>query len=248
MLLAGKVALITGAARGIGAATALELARHGAHLILNDINVAALQQTADAIREATDHIPHVLPYDVGVFEDVRQAFAYIQKEVRQLDILVNNAGVMEDALLGMITPAQVERTMAVNLNAIIYHMQYAARLMTRQKSGAMINISSIMGRVGNAGQVVYAASKAGVLGATKSAAKELAHANIRVNAIAPGFIQTNLLDGMSEAKYHERLGMVRMGRIGQPQEVAQAVAFLASDNAVYITGQVLGVDGCMAIL
>lgn len=170
-----------------------------------------------------------------------------QKNLGRLDVLVNNAGVMDDALLGMVNERQMESTFSINIEAVIYHMQYASRLMTRQKQGSIINVSSIIGRTGNAGQVVYASSKAAVIGATYSAAKELGVHNIRVNAVAPGFIDTDMTKQFSEEVYKQRLSGIKMNRMGRPEEVANTILFLASDLSSYVTGQVIGVDGGMVI-
>lgn len=154
---------------------------------------------------------------------------------------------LDDALLGMINVERMSNTFAVNTEAVINHMQYAARLMMRQKSGSIINVSSIMGRYGDAGQVVYSASKAALIGATYSAAKELAPHNIRVNAVAPGFIETNMVKDLSRDSYSKRIEQIKMKRAGTPEEVANTILFFASDLSSYVTGQVIGVDGGMVI-
>lgn len=244
----GKVALITGSTRGIGWACARTLAEAGASVVLNGTHDAALleQRTAELGREFG--VP-CLGYMGSVSDpvSVRECYARIFSTFKRLDVLVNNAGILSDALLGMISPGMVADVLSTNLAGSIYHLQEASRLMGRNKSGSIINISSIIGRVGNEGQAVYGASKAGVIGLTLSAAKELAPKNIRVNAIAPGFIETDMVKALPEQKYAERLRSIRMGRIGQPEDIAGAVLFLASDLSRYITGQVLGVDGGMLI-
>jgi 3-oxoacyl-[acyl-carrier protein] reductase len=246
-MLDGKVAWITGASRGIGRGIALAFACLGAKTVLVAREPAHLEETLAAIRAAHGVEPIVADYDICDPAQVGAAFSKYYRELRQLDVLVNNAGVMADALLGMITPAQVQQTFAVNVFATISHMQYAARLMTRSGRGSIINIASIIGRCGNAGQVVYGASKAAVIGMTQSAAKELAPQKIRVNAIAPGFIETDMVRQLTAEKFDERLKSIAMGRIGSPQDVAQAVLFLASDSSEYVTGQILGVDGGMVV-
>jgi 3-oxoacyl-[acyl-carrier protein] reductase len=162
-------------------------------------------------------------------------------------VLVNNAGILQDALLGMIPDAMIRQTIDVNTVGPIYHVQEASRLMARNKSGSIINVTSIIGRFGNEGQAVYGASKAALIGLTLSAAKELARHNIRVNAVAPGFINTDMVKQLTEQKYGERMKSIKMGRIGEPEDVANAILFLASDLSSYVTGQVLGVDGGMLI-
>lgn len=247
MLLEGKIVFITGASKGIGRATALVCAKHGALLVINGRNEEQLITLADEIEEISAKRPLIVNYDVANIDDMKKAFQRIHREYKRLDVLINNAGILYDSLLGLIQPSRLEELMAVNLNAVIYHMQYAARLMLRQKKGSIINISSIFGRLGEAGQVAYSASKAAVIGATRSAAKELASANIRVNAVAPGFIETDMTTQIPFEKFQERLASIKMGRIGRPEEVANSILFLASDLSSYITGQVIGVDGGMVI-
>ncbi|MEE1131339.1 MAG: SDR family NAD(P)-dependent oxidoreductase [Caryophanon sp.] len=241
-----RVLLITGATRGIGYATAKLAVDQGWTVILNgrdEKRLAKVQEELGINGENT----YVLPYDVTDVVAVKQAFMWIKKNVGQLDAVVNNAGILDDALLGMVNEQQVSRTLAVNTEAVIYHMQYASRLMMKQKSGSIVNVTSIIGRVGNAGQTVYGASKAAVIGATYSASKELAPYNIRVNAVAPGFIETDMTKQLTEDKFQQRLSEIKMGRIGKPEEVANMILFLASDMSSYVTGQVIGVDGGMVI-
>ncbi len=247
MMLENRVALITGASRGIGQATALQFAAHGAQTVLVARQADHLQQTCDAIQAINGMPPIILDYDVTDLTAVGKAFSDLFKRTKRLDILVNNAGILNDALLGMVSTVQIKETFAINVDAVIYHMQYAGRLMSRNKSGSIINVSSIIGRVGNAGQTVYAASKAAVIGATYSAAKELAPNNIRVNAIAPGFIATDMTGHLPQEKYDERFAGIKMGRVGTAEDVANVALFLASDLSSYVTGQVIGVDGGMLI-
>jgi len=246
--LSGKVALITGSTRGIGWAAANALAEAGASMVLNGTHDADLiEQRAQELRGKFGVPCAIFLGSVSDPASVKRCYMQIFSRFRRLDILVNNAGVLSDALLGMISPEMVENVIRTNLFGCIYHLQEASRLMGRNKSGSIINISSIIGRVGNEGQAVYGASKAGVIGLTLSASKELASRNIRVNAIAPGFIKTDMVKLLPQHKFEERLSSIRMGRIGRPEDVANAVLFLASELSSYITGQVLGVDGGMVI-
>ncbi|MEB2298496.1 SDR family oxidoreductase [Lysinibacillus xylanilyticus] len=242
-----KSIFITGATRGIGYATVIQAAKQHCTLILNGRDEKRLQEIKEEIETLYNTTVHILNYDVCDIEAIKKAFMWIKKNVGQLDAVVNNAGILDDALLGMVNEKQVSHTLAVNTEAVIYHMQYASRLMMKQKSGSIVNVSSIIGRVGNAGQTVYGASKAAVIGATYSASKELAPYNIRVNAVAPGFIETDMTKQLSQEKYEQRLSEIKMDRIGTAEEVANVILFLASDFSSYVTGQVIGVDGGMVI-
>lgn len=239
-LLAGKIALVTGCNRGIGRSI-LNL------FIANGATVYAVARKPDSLQEYSS-VPAVIPcyLDVTDREAVKHLFMEIKKKSGRLDILVNNAGVMQDALLGMVTHDQMVNTFETNVFANITMMQYASKFMVRQKSGSIINLSSIMGVCGNAGQIVYAASKGAVIAMTKSAAKELSPHKIRVNAIAPGIIATDMLFSVPEEKLDVLRSKVAMGNIGSPDEIAKAALFLASDLSVYISGQILGVDGMMS--
>lgn len=239
--------LITGATRGIGYATAVQAAMQGWTVLLNGRNEERLSEVKEQLQALYGATVHTLCYDVSDVNAVKQAFLWIKKHVGSLDAVVNNAGILDDALLGMINIKQVSHTFTVNIEAVIYHMQYASRLMLKQKTGSIVNVSSIIGRVGNEGQTIYGASKAAVIGATYSAAKELAPYNIRVNAVAPGFIETDMTKKLSSEKYTERLSEIKMGRIGTPEDVANVILFLVSDLSSYVTGQVIGVDGGMVI-
>lgn len=242
-MLTNKTIFITGSTRGIGRATAIVCAAHGATLILHGRDIIALKNLREEIMSQYGVTVHILAYDVRNTTEIKNAFVWIKKNVGQLDVLVNNAGVLEAALLGMVSEQQMSNTFAINIEAVIYHMQFASRLMTRQKQGSIINISSIIGRSGDVGQVVYGSSKAAVIGATYSAAKELGSHNIRVNAVAPGFIDTDMTKELSEEKYTQRLSEISINRFGKPEEVANTILFLASDLSSYVTGQVIGVDG-----
>lgn len=244
----GKVALVTGSTRGIGWASARALAEAGASVVLNGTHDAdLLRQRTESLQREFD-VPCVgFLGSVSDHASVKQCYMEIFSRFKRLDILVNNAGVLSDALLGMIPSEMIDNVLRTNLAGCIYHLQEASRLMGRNKSGSIINMASIIGRMGNAGQAVYGASKAGVIGLTLSSSKELAPKNIRVNAIAPGFIETDMARALPEQKYAERAKSIKMGRVGRPEDVANAVLFFASDLSAYVTGQVLGVDGGMLI-
>lgn len=246
-LLQGKQVLITGASRGIGAAMARLFASHGATLYLNSTNSEAIESLVYDIRTEYDVECHSLAFNVGVADEVKTGFQSLFKLTKTLDVLVNNAGILDDALLGMVTAEQIQKTFSTNTFSVIYCSQYASRMMQRAGGGAIINLSSIIGRVGNQGQAVYGGSKAAVIGITQSLAKELAEKQIRVNAIAPGFIDTPMTQQLPKDKYQQRIDSIAMGHIGRSEDVANAALFLASDMAKYVTGQVLGVDGGMLI-
>lgn len=243
----GKIALVTGAARGIGWKTAFLLASNGAKVIINDIHET--DELNRKIQEAKSQNFDLttLFYDVSDYQQVKNAFSSIFKEFKRLDILVNNAGIMEDSMLATASESHIDKTFRINTFGVIYNTQFASRLMARNNSGSIINISSIIGTKGNSGESVYSASKSALIGFTLSAAKELAPLGIRVNAIAPGFIDTDLVSHFSEEIRQKTISNIKLGRIGTPEDVARAVLFFASDLSSYITGQVLGVDGGMII-
>jgi 3-oxoacyl-[acyl-carrier protein] reductase len=245
VLLTGKTIWITGASRGIGRATALACAQHGATLLLSARTEKSLELTAQEIHAATGQIAHLVPFDVCDAASIKSAFQQVHREFKQLDGLVNNAGILRDALIGMITETQLAEVMRTNLYAPIHLMQYCARLMTPKKAGSIVNVASIIGRTGNEGQTAYSASKAGLIGATKSAARELARHNVRVNAVAPGVIQTDMIANIPAKKMDELQACIKMPRLGEARDVAHAIVFLLSDLSAYVTGQVLGVDGGM---
>ena len=247
-MLTGKVALVTGASRGIGLAAARVFAAAGATVILGGRNIQVLDLAAGALkREFPDGTLFPLLCDVSDEKSVKNAFQTIFKEFKQLDVLLANAGILDDELIGMVTTEQIQRVFGTNTFGVLYCSQYASRLMGRKGSGSIILVSSIIGSNGNIGQAVYGGSKAAVIGITKSLSKELAPQNIRVNALAPGFIDTDMARSLSTEKFEERIASIKMGRIGTPEEVANAALFLASDLSSYVTGQVIGVDGCMLI-
>jgi 3-oxoacyl-[acyl-carrier protein] reductase len=248
LMLDKKVALITGSTKGIGLATAKRFAQEGAEVIITGRSIDKLLQASQGIlNEQPNARITTLELDVGSEESVKNAFQYIFKKFKRLDVLVSNAGILDDALIGMVTKDQINNVFSPNTFGVIYCAQYASRLMSRNKQGSIINLSSIIGVEGNIGQTVYAGSKAAVIGITKSLAKELAHQNIRVNAIAPGFIDTDMARSIGPEKYAERVASIKMGRAGTPEEIANVALFLASDLSSYVTGQIIGVDGGMLI-
>ena len=246
-MLEGKVAVVTGASRGIGKAIAKKLASQGAKVI---INYNGSEEKALAVKaEIEEAGGQAVVYQCNV-ADYAACETFIQtviKEQGSLDILVNNAGITRDGLLMKMSEEDFDQVVNTNLKGAFHTMRFAARQMLKQRSGRIINMSSVVGVSGNAGQVNYAASKAGVIGMTKSAARELASRGVTVNAVAPGFIDTDMTAAMPEAAKTATLASIPMQRLGAPEDIAKAVAFLASDDAAYITGQVLAVDGGMAM-
>lgn len=247
-LLEGRVAVVTGGSRGIGLAAATVLASHGAVVaVCSRSDAAALETVVNALPQTGLDSHMASTVDVADSAQVTAFYRKVFERYRRLDVLVNNAGILGDAVMGMISDELVNSTLATNVKGAIYNLQAAARLMQRKKAGSIINISSIIGTRGNRGQIVYAASKSAVIGLTQSAAKELAPVNIRVNAIAPGYIDTPMIAHLDPGTHATRVSSIGMGRVGEAEEVANAILFLASDLSSYITGQVLGVDGGMVI-
>lgn len=244
--LEGKVALVTGASYGIGFAIAEGMAKAGATIVFNDIRQELVDKGLAAYREAGVEA-HGYVCDVTDEDAVQAMVKQIVQEVGVIDILVNNAGITKDGLLMMMKPEDFDAVIAANLRGTFLCMKAVARQMVKQRYGRIVNLSSVVGLRGNAGQVNYAASKAGVIGMTKSLAKELAGRNITVNAVAPGFIDTDMTAALTETAKNAALGSIPMGRMGTPENVAKAVAFLAGEDAGYITGQVLAVDGGMSM-
>lgn len=246
-LLAGRAALVTGSTRGIGLAVARALAAHGCDVAVNGRrDPAAVDAVAAALAAEFGVRTLALPGDVADAAVVKGWFQTLFAQWKRLDVLVNNAGVMEGALLGMAPVDLIDRTLDTNAKGAIHVLQAGARLMARHRRGSIINLTSIVGTRGAAGQAVYAASKAAVVGLTLAAAKELAPQGIRVNAIAPGYIDTDLVRGLPPAVQAERAAAIGLGRVGTPDDVAGVALFLASDLAAYVTGQVIGVDGGLA--
>ena len=240
----GRVALVTGAARGIGRAVAETLAAHGAHLALTARHSEqALSELAE--RLSADHGVTVLAQCSDAADSAQVAALYqtVFKRFGRLDVLVNNAGVMEPGLLGMIAADAIERQLRLNAGGAALNLQAAAKLMRRRQSGSIISLASILGQRGQAGYAAYAASKAAVIGLTYAAARELGPVGIRVNAIAPGFVDTDLTATVDDAARAAIVARTPLGRLGAAAEVADAALFLASDLARFVTGQVLGVDG-----
>lgn len=242
-LLDGKVALITGAGKGIGNKTVERFAEEGAIVYATDIVPGSLDAFAKETGERfnTKIIP--MYFDVTDEAAAKKAILQIKNESGRIDVLVNNAGIMRDNIIGMIGEQLIQDVFKINVFSVINMIQLANKLMSRQKSGSIINISSIVGVEGAAGQLVYSASKGAVAALTKAAAKELAPNGIRVNAVAPGLINTGLLQAIGEAKIQENLKNVKMGRLGEPLDVANVILFLASDLSSYVTGEVIGIDG-----
>jgi 3-oxoacyl-[acyl-carrier protein] reductase len=244
--LSGRVAVVTGASRGIGRATAESLLKAGCSVVLN---ARASNEATASFAELEEAYRGRVTAVYGSVAESATATALIQAAMKhkRLDILVNNAGILRDKLIGMISDAEIEELFQVNIIGLIKITQLAARLMARRKSGSIINVSSIVGRRGNSGQTVYSATKSAVIGATFSAAKELAPMNIRVNAVAPGLIRTSMTDSIPEDKRKNLESHISMGRVGTAQDVADTILFLASDLSSYVTGQVIGVDGGLIV-
>ncbi len=245
-LLEGKIALVTGGSRGIGRAVAVAFAREGAQLVLNYAgNEEAAQATAKLIEEVGGKAPSLKRFDVSDSAAVDKAFDEVKAELGGLQILVNNAGVSKDGLLLRFKNEDWAKTIDTNLSGSFYCARAAAKLMTKQRWGRIINMSSVVGEAGNAGQVAYASAKAGLLGLTKTLAQELASRTITVNAIAPGYIETDMTAALPEGAREHMLARIPLKSAGTPDDVAACALFLASEGARYVTGHVLDVNGGM---
>lgn len=243
-----RVAIVTGSARGIGRAIAELLASRGANVIISDINGELAQQTAQEIAQKTSNKTLGLQVDVSDMNDAVEMIKATQNEFGKIDILVNNAGVTRDNLIMRMSEEEWDTVLDVNLKGAFNCSKAVVRPMMRQHSGRIINISSVSGLAGQAGQTNYSSSKAGLIGFTKALAREVASRNITVNAVAPGFVPTDLTNDLPEELKEWMLSLTPLKRMGTPEEIAYAVAFFASDEAAYITGQVLSVDGGMMMM
>jgi 3-oxoacyl-[acyl-carrier protein] reductase len=240
--LIGKVALVTGAAQGIGKAVALLLARNGADLVVSDINLEKAQETAKEI-QAIGRKALAVKVDVANLRDVERMVQAVLEQLHQIDILVNNAGITRDKLILRMTEEDWDAVLNVNLKGTFNCTKAVIRHMSKQKSGKIVNIASVVGEMGNAGQANYSASKAGVIGFTKTIAREFAQRGINVNSIAPGYVETPMTNALPEKVKEELKRMIPMERLGRPEDIAEAVLFLVSASSNYITGQVLNVNG-----
>jgi 3-oxoacyl-[acyl-carrier protein] reductase len=245
-MLKGKTAVVTGASRGIGRAIALKLAEQGANIAVN--YVSSEQEGLKLAQEIENFGGRalVLKADVSVFSEAEQLIAMAKAEFGTIDILVNNAGITRDGLLMRMSEDDFDRVVEVDLKGVFNCTRHAVPIMVKQRSGRIVNITSVVGILGNAGQVNYAAAKAGVIGLTKSLAKEIGSRNITVNAVAPGFIETDMTSGLSDKVKELTKESIALKRFGKPENIADTVLFLASDAGGYITGQVISVDGGMA--
>lgn len=245
--LQGKVALVTGGSRGIGRAICLELASRGAKVVVNYNSSAEAANDVVLAIDAGGGVAFAVQADVGAADNVDALFKAAMAEFKTIDILVNNAGMTLDNVIMMTKPNDFDMVISTNLRSCWLCSKAAARIMLRKRSGTIINITSVVGIAGNGGQSSYAASKAGIIGVTKSLAKELAVRGIRVNAVAPGFVETDMTADLGDDIRERATQAIPLGRMGQPQDIAKTVAFLASADASYITGQTLVVDGGMVM-
>jgi 3-oxoacyl-[acyl-carrier protein] reductase len=243
----GKVAIITGAGRGIGKAIAERLASEGADVVICDVDKEAAERTAEEIRSKYSVKAIAISADVANEGDVNSMVEETIKNFGRVDFLINNAGITRDSLLLRMSEEEWDKVIAVDLKSVFLCTRAVIRHMMRQRFGRIVNISSVIGLRGNVGQANYASAKAGIIGFTKSAARELAGRNITVNAVAPGYIQTEMTERLPQEVKEEMLKQVPLGRPGLPEDVAGVVAFLCSEDASYITGEIIRVDGGMAM-
>ncbi|MBU3174560.1 3-oxoacyl-[acyl-carrier-protein] reductase [Clostridium estertheticum] len=247
LMLKGKTAVVTGASRGIGRAIALKLAKHGANVVVNYRN------SVDAVQEVVKEIEDLgvkvlaIQADISSYDDVENMIKKSVEEFGSIDILVNNAGITKDGLLMRMKEADFDSVIDINLKGAFNCTRHVAAIMLKQRSGRIINISSVSGITGNAGQVNYSAAKAGIIGMTKSVAREFGGRGVTCNAVAPGYIQTDMTEDLSAKVKDTIMSTIPLKRLGRPEDVANVVAFLATDEAAYITGQVINVDGGMAM-
>ncbi len=247
MHLKDKVAIITGASRGIGKAIALAYAKEGAKLALCATNEQLLESVSSEIESIYGHKPIYFAFDVRDRQQVENAVKKTLDTYSRIDILVNNAGATRDQLLALMSEDDWDFVLSINLKSVFLFTKAVTKPMIRQRAGRIINMSSVVGMIGNAGQANYAASKGGVIAFTKTAAKELAKRNITVNAIAPGFIQTDMTAKLGEKVEEEMKNLIPLGRYGQAEDIANVAVFLASEQSAYITGQIIGVDGGLSM-
>ena len=245
-LVSGRVAIVTGGAQGIGEAISMTLAKEGASIAVIDVNLEKAQVTAENIKKLGVEA-EAYKADVSNSAEVEAVVDKIVDRFKKIDILVNNAGVTRDNLLVRMTEAEWDLVIAINLKGTFNFTQKVGKVMMKQRIGSIINISSVIGLMGNAGQTNYAATKAGVIGITKSVAKELGRRNVRVNAICPGYIQSAMTDKLTDDVKEKMIAIIPAGKMGTPQDVANCALFLASDMASYVTGETVRVDGGMAM-
>jgi 3-oxoacyl-[acyl-carrier protein] reductase len=244
--LKGKIAIVTGGSRGIGRAIALAMAREGAVVVVCSRSLAANQETAEQIK-AEGGAAYAYEVDVSDAESVSALVKEVAARFERIDILVNNAGVTADNLLMRLKEAEWDKVVDTNLKGTFNFTKAVARSMIKQHGGKIINVTSVVGMVGNAGQANYCAAKAGIIGLTKSVARELASRNVTVNCVAPGLIRSAMTESLSEPAKEQAKELIPLGRMGDPEDVAEAVNFLASPAADYITGEVIRIDGGMAM-